>query len=290
MNLKDMDLIERLRLEKDSHLKGGIYHITQVEMAYNSNKIEGSRLSEKQTAMIFENGTVPPLEDGTSTKLDDIKEAENHFKCFDFMLDTVNVPLSEDYFKTVQFILKKGTSDEKYPLKPIGDYKIAPNVIGIGFSEVETTEPEQVAVEIQALIKRYEAIPLKSFEDIAAFHVAFEKIHPFADGNGRAGRLMMFKECLRHNITPFVLKDILLSRIERLGEARRGELLDTLRLEQDMYQVFLDKMSVSSIINKRTAPNQTNQELSEEIASAEFQKKECQIATNEYRKIQNYLF
>lgn len=241
-----MDLVTRFQLEKKGNMHGSIYHVTQVEMAYNSNKIEGSRLSEKQTALIFENNLVPPADNGESTKLDDIKEAENHFKGFDYILDNYDKPLTLDFIKTIQGILKRGTSDEDNPLKPVGDFKVIDNVIGIGYEEIATASAEEVAPKLKALIDEYQANLPITLEKIVDFHVKFERIHPFADGNGRTGRLLMFKECLKHNIVPFVLKDVHRDFYYRglsSWDDNKGFLLDTIGMEQDMYQEFLNRFN-----------------------------------------------
>ncbi|MCH1976552.1 Fic family protein [Enterococcus hirae] len=244
VDIEKLDLVTRLQLEKKGNMHGSIYHITQVEMAYNSNKIEGSRLSEKQTALIFENNLVPPADNGESTKIDDIKEAENHFKGFDYILDNYDKPLTLELIKTIQGILKKGTSDEENPLKPVGEFKVIENVIGIGYTEIETASPEEVAPKLTKLIDDYYNDSPITLEKIIDFHVRFERIHPFADGNGRTGRLLMFKECLKHNIVPFVLKDVHRDFYYRGLDAwddNKGFLLDTIGMEQDMYKEFLER-------------------------------------------------
>jgi Fic family protein len=255
MEIGNLDLVERLKLEKKANLHGGVYHMTQVEMSYNSNRIEGSRISEKQTALIFENNIVPPAENGEATKIDDIKETENHFKGFDYILDNVDEPLMGDFIKELHRILKKGTSDELNPLTPVGEYKIVQNAIGFGFDfdKVETTDPKEVTVKMNQLIERYERIVTITLSEIADFHVNYERIHPFADGNGRTGRLIMFKECLKHNIMPFVIKDIhrefYYRGLSNWGK-EKGYLLDTIGLSQDIYEQFLQKMKFSGAINK----------------------------------------
>ncbi|EME8127663.1 Fic family protein [Enterococcus faecium] len=268
MDVDKLDLVTRLQLEKKGNIHGSIYHITQVEMAYNSNKIEGSRLSEKQTALIFENNIVPPADSGEATKLDDIKEAENHFKGFDYILDNYDQPLSLESIKQIQGILKKGTSDEENPLKPVGEFKIIENVIGIGYTEIETASPENVAQRLEKLIDEYQNNLPITLEKIVDFHVKFERIHPFADGNGRTGRLLMFKECLKHNITPFVLKDVHRDFYYRglsSWDDNKGFLLDTIGMEQDMYQEFLNRFKFKGDINDKNRPkNKFEERLSKE--------------------------
>lgn len=257
MDIDKLDLVTRLKLEKKGNIHGSIYHVTQVEMAYNSNKIEGSRLSEKQTALIFENNIISPAENGEATKLDDIKEAENHFKGFNHILDYYDSPLSIEQIKTIQGILKKGTSDEENPLKPVGEFKVIDNVVGIGYTEVETAAPAEVVSKLTDLIKEYQENTPITLEKIVDFHVKFERIHPFADGNGRTGRLIMFKECLNHNIVPFVLKDVhrdFYYRGLNTWSDEKGYLLDTVGMEQDMYKGFLEKFNFRGNINDYKVP------------------------------------
>ncbi|EPI04865.1 Fic family protein [Enterococcus faecalis 13-SD-W-01] len=254
MDINSMDLVERLQLEKQANLHGGIYHLTQVEMAYNSNRIEGSRISEKQTALIFENNILPPAENGEATKIDDIKETENHFKGLDYIIDKVDEPLTVDFIKNLHRILKKGTSDESNPLTPVGEFKILQNAIGFGYDEVETADPEEVSQKMNELIEQYEKNKVVTLYEIADFHVKYERIHPFADGNGRTGRLIMFKECLKHNVMPFVIKDVhrefYYRGLSNWGK-ENGYLLDTFGLSQDMYEQFLNKMKFQGTIHKK---------------------------------------
>lgn len=252
-----MDLVTRLRLERDGKLHGGIYHVTQVEMSYNSNKIEGSRISEKQTALIFEKNMLPPSINGESTTLDDIKETENHFKGFDYILDHVDEPLSLNMFKEIHAILKRGTTQENNPITPVGDFKILENVIDGAVDNIATTPPEEVPQKLTQLLDTYLSEKNVDLERIVDFHVQFERIHPFADGNGRTGRLIMFKECLKHNITPFALKDVhrdFYYRGLKEWDHEKGYLLDTVGLEQDMYQSFLEKMGFKGPINEKNIP------------------------------------
>lgn len=180
-------------------INSGLYYFLQVEFAYNSNHIEGSRLSKDQTRSLFETRTIG----GESVPADDIIETANHFRCFDHVIDTYNEPLTEDYLKTLHRILKTNTFSSQSDEAVVGDYKKYDNMVG----DVMTTTVENVHEEIVALIDRYEDLEEIILDDIVAFHVAFEKIHPFYDGNGRVGRLIMFKECLRHGIVPFIVND-----------------------------------------------------------------------------------
>ena len=195
-----MDLLQHLQEEQRMKLRGGLYHQTQVKLAYNSNRIEGSRLSEEQTRCIFETNTldVPPEE---SADVDDIVETANHFACFDFMLEHAAEPLTEGLIKELHRILKSSTSDARKAWFRVGDYKSRPNVVG----DAPTAAPGKVAAAIQALLADYAGKQPVDLQDILEFHVRFERIHPFQDGNGRVGRLLLFKECLRHDVMPFII-------------------------------------------------------------------------------------
>ncbi len=233
-----MSLLERLREEKDLKVSGGIYHRLQIDFAYNSNRIEGSRLSEEQTRYIYETHSVG-LDGDEFIQLDDILETLNHFEAFDKMLDSVEVPLTEEWFKNCHAILEKGTSQSKLDHYRVGDYKIIPNVIGFR----ETSAPEDVADHIQALLEDYHRIAAPSFEDVLNFHVTFERIHPFSDGNGRVGRLAMFKEMLRLDLVPFIITDQVKPYYYRgLSEwgDNNGFLTDTCLSCQDQMKAYLD--------------------------------------------------
>ena len=195
-----MDLLRQLQEEMRMKLKGGLYHQTQVKLAYNSNRIEGSRLSEDQTRCIFETNTldVPPE---ATADVDDIVETMNHFACFDFMLEHAAEPLTEDLVKELHRILKSSTSDARKDWFRVGEYKSRPNVVG----DAPTTAPAKVAAAMRSLLSEYAGKQLVSLSDILEFHVRFERIHPFQDGNGRVGRLLLFKECLRWNVMPFII-------------------------------------------------------------------------------------
>ena len=195
------NLLERLRLEKKSSLKGGIYHKIQIELTYNSNHIEGSRLTHDQTRYIFETNTIGLTEEGV--RVDDIIETTTHFRCIDEIIENAKSQLSEKFIKHLHFILKTGTTDAKKDWFAVGDYKKLPNEVGGS----ETTLPEDVSAEMKKLLGSYNGKENITLQDIIEFHVRFERIHPFQDGNGRVGRLIMFKECLKHNIVPFIIED-----------------------------------------------------------------------------------
>lgn len=193
------DLLTRLKQEKDSAISGGIYHKVQIELTYNSNHMEGSRLTHDQTRYIFETNTI-----GVQNELlnvDDIVETANHFRCVDQVIELANYPLSEAFIKQLHLILKSGTSDSRKSWFAVGEYKRVPNEVGGG----ETTKPEDVHKEMRKLLQQYNTEKEKTLEEIIEFHYQFEKIHPFQDGNGRVGRLILFKECLRNGIVPFII-------------------------------------------------------------------------------------
>ena len=191
--------------QKKSGFKGNIYHFSQVNFAYNSNKIEGSILTEDQTEAIFDTSSLIPKNDQL-IKLDDLIETKNHFRLFDYMLDTLEKPLSKDMIIEMNKILKRGTSDEDNPRYNIGGFKIVPNIIGL-VEIVKTSNPQDVENDLNQLLKEYRKLDKITIEDIIHFHVLFERIHPFSDGNGRVGRMIMFRECLRNDIMPFIILD-----------------------------------------------------------------------------------
>ena len=238
---KAMPLLIVLRQEREARLKGGIYHKTQIDLTYNSNHIEGSRLTHDQTRYIFETNTVGI--EGESVRVDDIIETTNHFRCIDLIIDRAEERLTESLIKELHSILKMGTSDSRKDWFTVGDYKRLPNEVGGN----ETTAPEDVHREIKALLKEYNSKKRKSFEDIIDLHQRFEAIHPFQDGNGRVGRLVMFKECLANGCVPFIITEELKMFYYRgLREWPRIKeyLLDTCLTAQDNYKVVLDYFKV----------------------------------------------
>lgn len=231
------DLLTRLKLEKESNISGGIYHKVQIELTYNSNHMEGSRLSHEQTRYIFETNTIGIQHD--TVNVDDIVETANHFRCIDLIIELANYSLSEALIKQLHFILKSGTSDSRKPWFAVGDYKKLENEVGGN----ATTSPKNVANEMKQLLKKYNQTKEKTLKEIIDFHYQFEKIHPFQDGNGRIGRLIMFKECLRNGITPFIIEDDLKEFYYRgLKEWKNetGYLMDTCLTAQDRFKVHLD--------------------------------------------------
>jgi Fic family protein len=192
-------ILDLLIQEKNDRFKGGLYHQTQVKLAFNSNRIEGSRLSEDQTRYIFETNTIHTEADEVAS-IDDIVETINHFACFDLMLQRADEILSVSLIKEFHYMLKRNTSDERKGFK-VGDYKVRPNMVG----EFETTDPSSVSHEMKRLLEQYTSLKAKTIEDIVDFHYRFECIHPFQDGNGRVGRIIMFKECLKHDVLPFII-------------------------------------------------------------------------------------
>lgn len=230
-------LLPLLREEKAARLKGGLYHQTQVALCYNSNRIEGSRLSEEQTRLIFETATLLP-ENGDAIRMDDLIEASNHFAAFDYLLDVADRPLDERVIKRLHALLKRGTTDASKDWFRVGAYKRLPNVVG----GHETTPPRQVAKAVKALLADYLARPSIALEDIVAFHCRFEAIHPFQDGNGRVGRLIAFEECLAHQVVPFIIEENHKAYYYRgLSQyATTPEfLLDTCRSAQDRYAAWV---------------------------------------------------
>jgi Fic family protein len=220
--------------ERQMRLKGGLYHQTQIVFAYNTNRIEGSRLTEDQTRYIYETRTINTLPDET-VNVDDIIETSNHFTCFDYMLDHASEDLSEDLIKEYHRLLKRGTSDEGKDWFRAGDYKTRPNMVG----DTETTPPTEVAAAMRKLLDEYFKVRSVCFEDIVEFHYRFESIHPFQNGNGRVGRLIMFKECLANDVLPFIIRDDQKQFYYRgLKEYPRekGFLFDTCRTFQDQYE------------------------------------------------------
>ena len=226
-----------MRIEKASGTKGGIYHKVQIELTYNSNHMEGSRLTHDQTRYIYETNTIG-VETGT-VNVDDIVETANHFRCIDLVIDSAGQMLSEPFIKTLHRTLKSGTSDSRKDWFAVGEYKKIPNEVG----GRDTTAPEEVSTEMKQLLTSYNRKPDKTLEDLIAFHVAFESIHPFQDGNGRVGRLILFKECLKNGIVPFIIdEDLKLFYYRGLHEwnTERGYLIDTCLSAQDKFKKYLD--------------------------------------------------
>ena len=235
------NLLAFLKREKDASLKGGIYHKIQIDLTYNSNHIEGSRLSHDQTRFIFETKTLGITDD--AVKVDDIVETVNHFRCIDLAIEGANTKLSESFIKQLHYILKTGTTDAMKSWFKVGDYKMIENEVGGS----ETVKPEDVATEMKALLADYNSKSEITFDDILNFHVRFESIHPFQDGNGRIGRLIMFKECLKHNIVPFIITEELkmfYNRGIKEWKNERGYLKDTCLTGQDAMKVSLDYFGI----------------------------------------------
>lgn len=236
----DNKLLNILQEEKNMCLKGGIYHKTQVLLTYNSNHIEGSKLSEEETNLIFETNTIS----GTSLNVDDIIETQNHFKCFNYIIDNAKKELNEEIIKKIHYILKFNTSDSFKEWFNVGEYKKLPNEVG-GSS---TTLPLNVKSEIKELLNEYKNIKNKDINTIIWFHQRFETIHPFQDGNGRVGRLIMFKECLHYNVIPFIITDDLkLFYYRGLKEwnNEKGYLIDTCLTAQDRYKKYLEYFNIA---------------------------------------------
>ncbi len=238
-NSKDnvVTLFDVLRQEKDAGIKGGIYHKTQIELTYNSNHIEGSRLTHDQTRFIYETNTIG-VQDNV-VNVDDIIETANHFRCIDMVIDNANLPLSESFIKQLHATLKAGTQDSRKSWFAVGEYKKLPNEVGGN----ATVSPEDVATKLKSLISTYNSIKDKNIQDIISFHYEFESIHPFQDGNGRVGRLILFKECLKHNIVPFTIDESLkLYYYRGLKEWKndRAYLIDTCLSAQDKFKTYLD--------------------------------------------------
>ena len=234
-------LLQQLREEKDARISGGIYHELQVRMTYNANHIEGSRLTEDQTRMIFETSTIDA---GDGIPVDDIVETVHHFRGIDYVIDVAEEELNEEIIKHLHYILKHDTIDAQLPWFAVGEYKKRPNVVG----GHETAKPDEVAAQIQRLLADYAAKPSATIEDIIAFHAAFERIHPFQDGNGRVGRLIALKECLRFHIVPFLIEDSKKAFYYR-GLANwsqeRGWLIDTCLDGPDTFKRLLAILGIS---------------------------------------------
>ena len=236
-------LKEELIQQRKSKFKGNIYHYSQVNFAYNSNKIEGGRLSEDETEEIFETDSFILKSDET-IKLDDLIEMKNHFRLFDYALDTLNDDLSKEMIINMNKILKRNTTDEENPRYNVGGFKIIPNKIGL-INVIDTSAPEDVEKDIGNLLLEYKKIKNVTIEDIIDFHYKFELIHPFGDGNGRVGRMIMFRECLRNNIMPFIVLDNDKPFYMRGLKNYKNDklfLIDTIKHEQDLYEDIVNEM------------------------------------------------
>jgi len=234
---RSVTLLDILKEQKAGGYPGGIYHKTQIELTYSSNHMEGSRLTHEQTRYIFETSTIHA--ENEVLNVNDVIETANHFRCIDRIIDNAKAPLTEAFIKELHMILKNGTSDSRKDWFAVGDYKKLPNEVG----GMETALPEQVADRMKSLLAEYHAKEEKSFEDILNFHVRFERIHPFQDGNGRVGRLILFKECLKYNIVPFIIEDDLKMfyyRGLKEWDNEKGYLTDTCLTAQDRYKTYLD--------------------------------------------------
>lgn len=234
-------LLYRLTEEKNAKLKGSIYHQTQIKLAYNSNHIEGSRLTEDQTRYIYETNTIGF--DKEPVNIDDIMETINHFQCFDYMIECANNTLDEEFIKNVHKILKANTSDSRISWFNVGEYKSRRNMVG----DMKTVPPEKVKDEMNKLLEEYWKKQNITLEDILDVHVRFERIHPFQDGNGRVGRIIIFKECLKHNIVPFIIEDNLkffYYRGLKEWDNEKGYLMDTCLTAQDRYKAYLDYFEI----------------------------------------------
>ena len=239
--LKASPLLKRLRDEKEGRISGGIYHRTQIDLTYNSNHIEGSRLTHEQTRYIFETNTISITDE--SVNVDDIVETINHFRCIDLIIDRADEILSEPFIKEIHRILKTGTFDSGKSWFNVGDYKRLPNEVGGN----ATCPPEEVHARMKALLSEYNAKSPKALEDIIDLHQKFEAIHPFQDGNGRVGRLIMFKECLASGIVPFIItEELKLFYYRGLREWGHinGCLMDTCLSAQDNYKALLDYFKI----------------------------------------------
>lgn len=233
---KPITLLDILQEEKAGKYSGGIYHKTQIDLTYNSNHIEGSRLTHDQTRYIFETNTIGVEKEALN--VDDVIETVNHFRCIDMIIDHARATLTEKFIKELHLILKTGTSDSRKDWFAVGAYKKLPNEVG----GIDTALPEGVSDKMKALLVEYNSKEEKSFEDILDFHVKFERIHPFQDGNGRVGRLIMFKECLKYNIVPFIIEDNLKMFYYRgLKEwnDEKGYLTDICLTAQDRFKAYL---------------------------------------------------
>lgn len=230
-------ILQKLLEERKNGLKGGLYHKTQVSLTYNSNRIEGSKLTEEQTRYVFETKTVGFDADGLP--VDDIIETSNHFRAFDYLLDTIEQDLSKEIIKEFHKILKNGTSDSHKAYFNVGDWKKIPNEVG----DIRTTFPENVDDDISELLEDYLNLEVPKFEDLIIFHEKFEHIHPFQDGNGRVGHLILFRECLKNNIVPFIIdneKKLFCYRGLCEFDSQKGYMMETCLAAQDTYKAWVN--------------------------------------------------
>jgi len=241
VSLKNRTLLEVLREEKENKTSGGIYHSLQIDMTYNSNHIEGSKLTHDETRYIFETQTISA---SATTKVNDIIETVNHFKCIDIVIDLAKAKLTESMIKQLHYVLKANTMDSRNKWFRVGDYKTLPNQVGGNF----TTDPKNVKQEMQKLLNEYNSKNNIAIEDIIEFHKEFERIHPFQDGNGRVGRLIMLKECLKYGYVPIVildeLKNFYYNGLQQ-WDTERGYLIDTCLYGQDIMKKVLDKYNIN---------------------------------------------
>ena len=238
---EQLTLLDILQEQKSSECPGGIYHKTQIDLTYNSSHMEGSRLTHEQTRYIFETNTIGV--ENEVINVDDVIETVNHFHCIDMIIDHAKSALTEKFIKELHLTLKSGTSDSRKDWFAVGDYKKLPNEVG----GMEAALPEEVADKIKVLLTEYNAKEEKTFEDILDFHVKFERIHPFQDGNGRVGRLIMFKEYLKYNIVPFIIEDnlkLFYYRGLKEWDNEKGYLTDTCLVAQDKYKAYLDHFRI----------------------------------------------
>lgn len=268
--VKPSPLLQRLRDEKDAGIKGGIYHKVQIDLTYNSNHIEGSRLTLDQTRLIFETATIGA--DGELLRVDDIIETSNHFRAVDYIIDNAEAPLSEGMLKELHRILKTGTTDAARDWFAVGEYKRLPNEVG----GRRTAAPEDVHKRVASLLRAYKPCALHTLGDIIAFHVELERIHPFQDGNGRVGRLAMFKECLASQVTPFIIADDMkgyyyngLSQWDR----ERGYLTDTCLLAQDKFAAALEYFRIEQAVEDALHERRLAEALAE--SRADFEEGRC---------------
>lgn len=235
------DLLSRLRIEKEAGMTGGIYHKIQIELTYNSNHIEGSRLTKDQTRYIFETNTIGISD--SSVNVDDIIETANHFRCIDLVIDQAKYMLTEGFIKQLHLTLKNGTSDSRKAWFAVGEYKRLENEVG----GIQTAMPDEVPQKMKELLKVYNQSKQKSLDELLQFHYDFERIHPFQDGNGRVGRLILFKECLRNGIVPFIIEDDIKEFYYRglqKWKNEKGYMRDTCLTAQDRFKNYMEYFGI----------------------------------------------